>query len=310
MQSNSLLKVVSKREDHTGTYFIFCSLSSFSPFSGKISVRLSLESQDDDEPAKMDTFMLSHGQEVSYRRCGFVKIDVQDSGRGLSKDKVETLLLEDVKFNVNEMQAGQGSGLGLYLSRGIAAQHGGYLSVDSEGEGYGSTFSLTLPLHQVPDSELPDSIRHLRVFREDMERVPVGTFLILVVDDVATNRKLLMRLLKNRGHVCDEAEDGQRAVELMREAIGAGDPYSIVLLDYEMPVMDGPTAAREMRNLGCGSCIVGVTCKVLPEDVAFFKTNGANAVLPKPINMRDLEETWADHGVSGSAAKKDPELRC
>lgn len=62
--------------------------------------------------------------------------------------------------------------------------------------------------------------------------------------------------------------------------------------------MDGPTAAAEMRKLGCSSYIAGVTCKVLPEEVAYFKSKGANAVLPKPLNIRDLEQAWEEFGVA------------
>lgn len=176
--------------------------------------------------------MLSHGDKVSYRHTGNVRIDVIDTGRGLTTEQVENLLRQGVQFNLNKLKHGQGSCLGLFISRGLAEQHGGFLSVASNGPGHGSTFSVTLPLYHVPDDSLPESLRHLRAFRGESGRLPIGTFRILVVDDVATNRKLLTRLLKHRGHVVDEAEDGRAAVDLMKEAISSGNPYRCVLLDW------------------------------------------------------------------------------
>jgi two-component system sensor histidine kinase/response regulator len=130
---------------------------------------------------------------------------------------------------------------------------------------------------------------------------------ILVADDSKVCRKLLMRLLKSKGHTCDEAENGLRSVEMVKQAMlmeGGGNKnskkpyYDTILLDNEMPmIMKGPEAASEMRKLGCASFIAGVTGNVLPEDVLDFKQHGADCVLPKPLNMGDLESKWVEHGV-------------
>lgn len=79
--------------------------------------------------------------------------------------------------------------------------------------------------------------------------------------------------------------------------------FSTILLgqDYEMPVLDGPSAARVIRDSGCNTYIVGLTGNVLPEDVAFFRSRGANAVLPKPLRYVDLMNLWVENGVVGSA---------
>ena len=74
-------------------------------------------------------------------------------------------------------------------------------------------------------------------------------------------------------------------------------PYDTVLLDNEMPVMSGSTAAEHMRAMGSDVFIVGVTGNLLPEDVAHFKESGANAVLPKPFKLSDLETLWMEYGV-------------
>ena len=71
--------------------------------------------------------------------------------------------------------------------------------------------------------------------------------------------------------------------------------YDTILMDYEMPVMNGPTAVREIRALGCDTFIVGLTGHLFSNDVDYFKACGANAVLSKPLIMRDLEDLWAEH---------------
>jgi CheY-like chemotaxis protein len=220
---------------------------------------------------------------VTCAQSGQIKVTVTDTGAGLSEEQLEQLFSDGVQFNVNELQAGQGSGLGLYIAKGIVEQHGGILSATSEGLGQGTTFTITLPLYHVPDSALPCSLEHLQVRKStDTERNSCseqaveeasshrdGPLRILVVDDAATNRKLLSRLLERRGHYCDQGKDGQEAVQKVIESLKNGKPYDTILMDYEMPVMDGPTASKEIRALGCDSFIVGVTGNALPEDIAW-----------------------------------------
>jgi CheY-like chemotaxis protein len=254
----------------------------------------------------LSKFTLNSGEAVALPQSGFLKVAVIDTGTGMSNDQLARVFGENVQFNANELQAGQGSGLGLFIAKGIMKQLGGSLAVFSEGLGHGTTFTMTLPLYHVPDTALPESLKHqqqlLSEHSSDDETAvspkhPAESLRVLVVDDAAINRKLLMRLLNNQGHVCEEAEDGLRAVEQVENAMKEGKRYDSILLDYEMPVMNGPTAAKEIRVLGCDSLIVGITGNLLPEDVSFFKACGANSVLPKPVNLRDLVEIWVAFGI-------------
>jgi CheY-like chemotaxis protein len=139
---------------------------------------------------------------------------------------------------------------------------------------------------------------------------------VLVVDDVESNRKMLVRLLQRKGiKHCMQAEDGQKAVDAYMSSstssrsdldrgrdggsVGSGSastgktsdsfqPFDCILMDSEMPVMNGPNAAKMLRSLGCTVPIVGVSGNVLPADVANFVAHGANAVLPKPMNFDAL----------------------
>ena len=112
---------------------------------------------------------------------------------------------------------------------------------------------------------------------------------VLVVDDASLNRKMLCRLLKDRCGVVHEAENGQVAVDMVIEAMTEDRGYHIVLMDYQMPVMDGPTACRRIRALGYLGIILGVTGSARTEDVESFMTHGANMVFPKPFEISHLD---------------------
>ena len=113
---------------------------------------------------------------------------------------------------------------------------------------------------------------------------------VLIVDDVAMNRKMLRRLLIARFDECDEAENGQQAVDMAKRAMALGLCYDIITMDYQMPIMDGVTATRCIRKLGYKGQIIGVTGNALQEDVATFVENGANIVLTKPLSISKFDE--------------------
>jgi CheY-like chemotaxis protein len=122
--------------------------------------------------------------------------------------------------------------------------------------------------------------------------------LVLVVDDVLTNTKMLVRLLERAGHECITAKNGKEAIDAYaahQVALGSAAksrPIDTVLMDFEMPGMNGPDATRRMREMGCGAYIFGVTGNVLIEDVTTFKESGADLVMFKPINLNAIDEAW------------------
>ena len=113
---------------------------------------------------------------------------------------------------------------------------------------------------------------------------------VLIVDDVAMNRKMLKRLFVTRFEECDEAEDGQQAVDMVKEAMASGINYDVITMDYQMPVMDGVTATRNIRKLRFHGQIIAVTGNALSEDVSSFLSNGANSVLTKPLSIEAFDK--------------------
>lgn len=264
---------------------------------------------------KKEKFTLKKGEKVSFSTYGFFQLSVTDTGAGMSQDQMSNVFEEGTQFNANELQAGQGSGLGMYIAKGIMNQHLGSLTVSSEGLGKGTVFTMTVPVYRdTKESDENEDLESDDFHFEAPKAItqPPQHLRILVVDDSDTNRKFLTRILENHGHTCDQARDGSIAVEMVSESMkrnnnkdkrknndDADDSkhYDAVMLDYEMPTMNGPTAAKKMRDLGSDTFIVGITGNMLPEDIEHFRSQGANEVLPKPFNISDLGEIFMEYGV-------------
>ena len=104
-------------------------------------------------------------------------------------------------------------------------------------------------------------------------------------------------MARNRNHRVDEAENGRDAVDMVRRAMMADAPYQSILMDYEMPILRGPEAVAEIRQLDSNTVIIGVTGNVLQEDVDHFLSKGANRVLGKPVKFAKVLEIWMENGL-------------
>lgn len=290
-------------------------------------------------PSSVVVVPLDQMELLENPRAGSIRIAVTDSGAGLSPPQLADICREGVQFNANQLQAGQGSGLGLYISKGLTEQHGGSLVVTSPGLGLGATFTMELPLFRCASDttfygsqrkdglgsssrsnryasvkyKVHPAITERMVDGESMQS-PAGRTQpsssniseiepmprqkrVMVVDDADSNRKLLMRILKAKGYLVDGAVNGQDAVELYTRLSADGEVVDAVLMDFEMPVLDGPSATKKIRELGCKCFIVGVTGNVLPADIEHFQRQGANKVLAKPLNVDVFESMFSSYRV-------------
>ena len=219
---------------------------------------------------------------------GKLVLVVTDTGAGISMENQKRLFKDIVQFNPEKLQAGGGSGLGLWISGGIVDLHDGKISVYSEGEGMGSSFTVEIPMMRMM-SPLPSPSRLSQDNSDDLflrnntvnldvnvdvdvdvtlstdpGPTPTHVLEVLVVDDSRLNRKMLLKVLKKDGHICTEAEDGLEAIERVKERIdfangSHGKPYDAILMDFVMPNMDGPTAVKCIRSIGYKAPIFGVT---------------------------------------------------
>lgn len=109
---------------------------------------------------------------------------------------------------------------------------------------------------------------------------------VLIVDDVAVNRKMLRKIMEKRAQSIEEAADGNEAVDKSMVYLPDNpNPYDVVMMDFVMPKMNGPEATRQMRALGYTGLIVGVTGNSLQADIDFFMESGADEVFIKPLNV-------------------------
>mmetsp|Transcript_25549 Transcript_25549/g.37741 ORF Transcript_25549/g.37741 Transcript_25549/m.37741 type:complete len:917 (+) Transcript_25549:144-2894(+) len=223
---------------------------------------------------------------------GSVVITVRDSGVGLSQENIDNVFKEGWQFKTNKLQAGQGSGLGLWIAKSIVEHHHGTISCSSAGEGCGTSFVVELPVF-VPVVSSTPSTKKLEYFPftapNRSERCLQSTSpllkTVLVVDDSAMCRKVVCRLLQGVGVTCLEAVDGE---ECISKVIENSDTIDAIVMDYEMPRMNGPTAAKILREKGYTIPIIGLTGNVLKADTAYFLEHGASAVMHKPVSLEQL----------------------
>jgi hypothetical protein len=182
----------------------------------------------------------------SLQLCGVLVCSVSDTGYGISAENIGNLFKEGMQINVNKLQAGGGSGLGLWISRGIVELHGGTLTATSEGEGKGCTFEVRLPVYKgasaAPsvDSIPPPPALMPSVLLSDMDTLKqqlarAGIRQVLVVDDAALSRKIVCRLLSTAGCQVLQACDGEECVRVMTTLSPGSVPIDLILMDYEMP---------------------------------------------------------------------------
>ena len=209
-----------------------------------------------------------------------IRCEISDTGPGIDKSEMDKIfqLFEQGQAGID---AGSGSGLGLNISQKFVQMLGGNLVVRSE-IGHGSSFSFEFVAEETESVDVSKTPK--RVLRVQTGQ-PV--YRVLVVDDAAMNRMLLMKILENAGFVVREAIDGQEGVREFQ----AWQP-EIVLMDLKMPVMDGYEAIRKIRALSSEKkvAIIAVTSSVLSEEREKSFAAGADDMLYKPFRAAELFE--------------------
>ena len=229
-------------------------------FTQRGYVRVTLEGQRDTE-----------GLEVT-------RITVSDSGPGIAPDAAARLFSVFTQARPKTDRA-DGSGLGLALSRNFVELMGGTLELQTS-PGHGSTFTVSLRLPPARPAEPAPMTPPLAL------RLPLK---VLVVDDNEVNLKVASSLVARLGHQTVTARDGAQALELIKAEQPDG-----VLMDCQMPVMDGFEATRALRSAGDLRPVIAVTASVYGEDQAHCREAGMNHFVSKPVSLRTLEAALRD----------------
>jgi signal transduction histidine kinase/CheY-like chemotaxis protein len=226
---------------------------------------------------------------------GGICVSVTDTGIGIPADRRARLFSKFTQVDSSHTRVYGGTGLGLSIAKAIIEAMGGEMDVDSQ-EGVGSTFSFSVPLPtcepQLETTPVGSSLGPIPpfVFEHSDESGSDEATRVLVAEDNATNRFVLQTLLEGFGIAPTFAENGQEALDAWKAS-----NFDVILMDMQMPVMDGPTAMREIRQIEAATGrartpIVALTANAMPHQVASQLEAGADTHAAKPVQLASLIE--------------------
>ncbi|KAI9872808.1 MAG: hypothetical protein M1830_001172, partial [Pleopsidium flavum] len=240
------------------------------------------------------------GQEV------FIEFAVQDTGRGLNEDEKKLLFIRFSQASPRTHVQYGGSGLGLFISRELVELQGGEIGVCSE-RGKGSTFAFYVKARRSTtrkpgkNGTLPTTKPSTLGEKEaPCRNVDKSSIKVLIVEDNLVNQRVLQRQLHNLSYVVHVANHGGEALDRLKESRywqgheKTGLDLSVVLMDLEMPVMDGLTCARKIRELEKSGelvrhvPIIAVTANARLEQIDTALEAGMDDVVSKPFRIPDL----------------------
>jgi signal transduction histidine kinase/DNA-binding LacI/PurR family transcriptional regulator/DNA-binding NarL/FixJ family response regulator len=207
-----------------------------------------------------------------------LRFEVVDSGIGIPPERLERIFLPFEQAGEQWRQV-EGSGLGLAISRQLVRLMGDDLHVASEpGRGSAFWFQLLLPVEQAASPAAPSHQPMIVGYRGRRRTV-------LIVDDIPSNRAMLVDMLLPMGFTVLEAEDGRQALEVVQQA-----QPDLILMDRRMPVLSGPESVHQIRALSYGASvpIVATSASVTESDQILSQEAGYDAFLPKPISWAQL----------------------
>lgn len=219
-------------------------------------------------------------------------VRVEDTGIGMDDECLERIFRPFTQGEVSSTRQFGGTGLGLSISRRLAEMMGGRIEVESEA-GRGSAFILTVPI-DCPNVELIDERQREAekpVIKDRGESLPsLAGSRILLVEDGKDNQRLLHLLLTQSGAEVEIASDGREGADMAVAALRSGLGFDVLLMDMQMPVLDGYGATRELRAGGFRTPIIALTAYATNEDRDKCLGAGCDDFLTKPIGRADLIE--------------------
>ncbi|WP_201156663.1 ATP-binding protein [Rhodobaculum claviforme] len=211
----------------------------------------------------------------------FVEMIVSDTGIGISAEAISRLFTVFSQADSSTTRRYGGTGLGLSISRYLSEQMGGRITVESR-VGRGSTFTARIPLECAPVPAAPAPV--------PAGDLPCGPRHVLIVEDNATNRMILSHYLRRIGHSFDIATNGQQALAAWEEK-----DYDIIVMDIEMPVLDGLEATRELRRRENATArrytpIIALSADAMIQKRELALSVGMDDYLAKPVGLQEIEE--------------------
>ncbi|HEY3963924.1 MAG TPA: ATP-binding protein [Planctomycetaceae bacterium] len=234
--------------------------------------------------------------------------EIEDTGIGIQQEHLDRIFLPFDQADNSITRKYGGTGLGLAICRHLATELGGSVSVESEQD-RGSTFRATLetgPLDSVVflEQQLCEALqRGPQVPVQELRQNTLPPIRVLLVEDGETNRQLISLVLSEAGATVVCAENGSAGVEL-----AAGGVFDLILMDMQMPVMDGYTAARTLRSQGCSLPILALTAHAMRGDQEKCLAAGCTGYLSKPVQIDRMIETIRGVVAESPSARPAPEM--
>ena len=230
--------------------------------------------------------------------------DVIDTGVGISVEYLPQLFAPFSQADTSSSRRFGGTGLGLAISKRLIECLGGSIHVESE-PGVGTRFCFTVdPGALLPmTTEVPADGPDVALAGRERRAAATGE-LVLLAEDSPDNQRLIATILKRAGFRVEVAENGEIACEHALAAAEAGAPFDVILMDMQMPVLDGYGATRKLRRLGYSGVIIAITAHAMQGDREKCINTGCDDFAVKPIDRQALLDVVARH--VDRAKRRDP----
>ncbi len=225
--------------------------------------------------------------------------EVKDSGVGLSPEEQTRLFQPFSQADSSTTRRFGGTGLGLTLSRRLAEALEGELILVESAPGKGSVFQLSIPIHLrgTPAAEAPN-LKDETADREERASWPrLDNVRILVAEDNIDNQEMLKRFVEAQGALVELAGNGKIALDMARSG-----HYQVILMDVQMPELDGYEVTRALRKENITTPIIALTAHAMSDEREKCLASGCNEFLTKPLNVKKLIYTVHQYSTSNKTA--------
>jgi signal transduction histidine kinase/CheY-like chemotaxis protein len=237
---------------------------------------------------------------VEFRKrpagLGHLDIIVADTGRGIDPEEESRLFQPFMQADNSITRKFGGTGLGLVLSRQLAKAMKGDVLILESTKGLGSKFLITIPVDVPPNVDTRSSSTETPLLTTIKQEPRLSRVGILLVEDSPDNQVLISRMLIKEGAIVDLASSGLEGVQKAQEK-----DYDLVLMDIQMPGLDGYQAAKRLRDSGFRRPMVAITAHAMRTDREKAILAGFDEHLPKPINRTDLVDVVAHYTLKENA---------
>jgi len=248
---------------------------------------------------------VQHGTQTLQHETQTLFFIIQDTGIGMTEQQLEKLFSAFTQADSSITRQHGGTGLGLFICKQLSSLLGGHIQVKSQYK-LGSEFKLSLPCPQDTEAKQVTNLseaKRLSLLSEQAQLIPCLKGKVLYADDNDDNRRLVSYLIKQTGAQVITAENGEQAVEL-----ALANDYELVLMDMQMPVMDGIEATELLCSAGFSKPIIMMTANVDKDSIEQCKQSGAVGHFGKPVDTIKFHHLLTEYLPKSTANNHEPSL--